>query len=126
MPSYPDAPHKEGPADHEGHVPERCISHHIVHAAFGGSDSGECGVAKLGGARGCLVEFDRASDWRGEVPIEGQVPEREGPWPVIASPLRLAGAVGEPYELIDVLWRSPVSAAGLCEGCISMRCWRRS
>ena len=106
MPSHSDAPHKEGPADHEGHVPKQLEAHHIVHAAFGGSDSGECGVAKLGRARGRLVEFDRAAEGRGEfvrafegrgeVPIEGQVPEGEGTWSMNASSLSLAIAVGEP------------------------------
>ena len=87
-------------------MPKQLEAHHIVHAAFGGSDSGKCGVAKLGGARGCLVEFDRAAEGRGEfiraskgrgeVPIEGQVPEGEGTLSVIASTLSLANAVGEP------------------------------
>ena len=106
MPSHPDSPHKEGPADHEGHVPKQLEAHHIVHAAFGGSDSGKCGVAELGGARGCLVEFDRASEGRGEfirafegrgeVPMEGQVPEREGTWTIVANSLNLATAIEEP------------------------------
>ena len=106
MPSHSDAPHEEGPADHEGHVPERLEAHHFVHASFRGSDSGECGVAKLGGARGCLVEFDRASEGcgefvrategRGKDPIEGQVPEREGTWSLNASSLDLACAIDEP------------------------------